>query len=621
MPDKVIYVELTDAKEEYIIKEIESGMQTIFEKRQEIGFDNQVRRNKDFYDGIIDPNVWGPWAGSAKFFVQLITTHCDIISISALRQSLGTHPIMLIEPAEEIDFDFSELRDREDRLDYILRKDIEIEKLLKAGVYREACVQGASFVKTCHVKEVENVSFIKTYQPQQINEYKTDSLGLNENAEITYKHTEEVRQENIRKLQGNPEKGIQGEAIEVRIDGQRTIYYGPKAYRVPIEDLYLRPDIKDLQRQRLIAEKLHYTWKDIQNKLDTKYFRKQAVDKIRSNNEEDYFSRDYTLYECILYAKIDDKFQRYIITYEPDSKAVLRAIHYPYEHGRVYYVPYYIKERDDNVYGYSVVDIEADYNEIVNNLVNGMVDRTSLDNNPVLAVPKGTDLAAYGWGPNSWIPAEEGRISVLSTQNRTIDDAGVMGLIMSLAETADGVSAGQLSGQANPIDPRSPASKHAMQLQGSNFRIEDYIINLQFGNQELSFQVEELKKQYSPQDLAFFHKGMQQLDPKLANIKVRMVAHGTSLSINKPQEVQNVTGFMQLAATFFPEIIQDNEKRMLLLNMIINNMGGILEKKKGELVPEQLNDMDMEKVLLKALLNMDDEERERILGEARRIRE
>ena len=538
----VIHVKLNTSLEQTIAKEIEDGMSKIYEKRQEIDFDRQVQRNKDYYDGIIDPNKWGPWEGSAKYFMQMIGTHVDIIAIKGLRQSVGVHPVIQMDAGDEFE-DPNALTDREDRLDDVLLKELKLDKLLKGGVYREAATQGASFVKICHTKIEENATYNMSYAPEDIEQYRIDAVEK-------HKHDEETIFNNLNQLQS-------GENVLVKVSEKRIVYYGPKAYRVPIENLYARPDIKELERQRLVAEKLFYTWKDIQERIDTGYFREEAIAQIRGENE-DYFMKDYELYECILYAKLDDKFRRYVITYEPDSKAILRAIHYPYEHGKIYYIPYYIKERDDSLYGYSIVDMLADSNDYINDLLNSLLDRSSLDNNPVLRVPAKAKLGAYKWGPNSWIPADES-IDVLSAQNRTVDDARLIGIMKSFAETIDGVSADILSGGTSTLDPTGPAVKDAMQKNESNFRIEDYIISLQTGNELLAEQVEALKKQYpyKIENNQIVQVQLQQID----NVPVRYIAHGTMLSINKSMQLALIKDYIMLIANLAPEVLKQPDWR------------------------------------------------------------
>ena len=567
--DKIIHLELTDAREEYLAEQIELGMDKIYEVRQSIDFDKQVRRNNDYYEQIMDPNKWGPWEGSAKYFMGLVTTHVDIISIKGLRQTVGIHPIIQLKPDDDVDIDNNIIRDREDRLDHLLRNELKIDKLLKGGVYREASVQGVSFVKLCHSHQVEHITYNRKYNTEQIEQYKIDSWE-------TLGHSEETAAANIAKL-------LMGESVTVRVSEERDIHYGPKAYRVPIKDLYLRLDIKEMSRQRLIAEKLRYTWKDIQERLDVGYFRQKAINKIKSQFEDDYFAKDYELYECILYAKVDSKFRRFVVTYDPDSKAVLRAIYYPYEHGRIYYVPYYIKERDDSVCGYSIVDMLAESNDYINNLLNGMLDRTSLDNNPVLQVPTKSKLAAYKWGPNAMLPADE-EIRVLSTQNRSVDAGRLVGIMKQIAETLDGVSADILSGQTASSDPTGPAAKQAMQTQESNLRIEDYIISLQFGNEELAEQAESLKRQYAEQPVV----------DESQDVPVMFVAHGTTLGINKAQQIAIIKDYIAMVGMLAPDVVQDKEWRRQILNLYVNALGGVVEQYKQDLLPEEIGAMPMQ---------------------------
>ena len=593
---KIVHVKLTPTLEQTISDEITDGMSKIYETRQAVDFDRQVQKNKDYYDGIIDPNKWGPWEGSAKYFIQLVKTHVDIIAIKALRQSVGIHPMIQLSVPESVQATQEDLRDREDALDDLLRHQLKIDKLLKAGVYREACTQGASFVKICHSHRTESRKVVKTYTPDKIDEYKYDSwdkLG----------HSSEEYDRNIGELSNKRD-------VSFEVDEDYDSHYGPVAYRVPIEKFFARLDIKELERQRLIAEELNYTWKDIQERLDSGYFRKEAIEKIK-NSSEDYFLKDYKLYECMLYAKLFNKFQRFSIVYDPDSKAVLRAIYYPYS--KICYVPYYIKERDDFLIGEGVVDMLKDSSDYINDLMNGMIDRTSLDNNPVLRVPTTAKLGAYKWGPNAWLPSDE-PIEVISAQNRSIDDVQILGMMKTFAETIDGVSADILSGQTTPSDPSGPAAKHAMQTQESNFRIEDYIISLQFGNELLAERAELI---------ALAHGNY---NPPASDVTVSYTAHGTTLSINKAAQLAAIREYAEILMALAPEVMQQPQIRRRLLLLYANNLGGSIEREKKDLLPMEIGSLPVQSGMApansieQAFDNMSPEEQEELAADVASMR-
>ena len=589
---KVTHIKLTDTLEDTIIKEIEDGMSMIQLKRDEISFEKRVQADKDFYAGIMSANKWGPWAGSAKYFMKIGATHIDIVAGIALRQSLGIHPIIQME-ADDVEIENPEiLRDREDLQDKRLRNKIKIEKLLKAGVLREACIHGVSFVKVCYTANTNVLTKGKTYTPEQLEEYRTDSAN--------YGQSEQDIDANINQLET-------GETIEIPVDNEKDGYSGSKAYRVKIEDFFARPDIRDLDKQRLVTERLHYTWSDIQEHIDNGYYNKAAKDKLLDKYEDMAFERDYELHECILYAKLFKKWQKFVITYEPESKTICRAIYFPMEHGKCYYVPYYIKERDDSLYGYSMRDMIGQNNDYINDVMNGLLDRSSLDNNPAkrVSLKAAKSAAAVSWGPDALYVSNE-EIQILNTQNRSVDGESILGILNSMLQTTDGVNAEVLSGQTAPNDPTGPAAKQAMQTQASNFRIEDYIISLQQSNEELSYLVEETEKQYG--DIP---------DSEMMKIPVRHIAHGTSLSINKMQQVAILKDYLATMMQIAPDVVQSAEWRRKWLIMYVNNIGGVVENKKKDLIPEAIGNMAQQTEgtppnIEEAVNNMTDEELESI---------
>ena len=125
-----------------------------------------------------------------------------------------------------------------------------------------------------------------------------------------------------------------------------------------------------------------------------------------------------------------------------------------------------------------------------------------------------------------------------------------------------------------------------MLLQESNSRIESYIIELQKGNEELAAQVEALLLQYSPDDLVYFKEGVQNISYETILKKVRYIAHGTTMAINKSTELAGIEKFITVAQAIAPDILANPESRQILLTSYVDNLGGTLERQKTNLLPQ-----------------------------------
>lgn len=588
MPEdkNVLHLDLDFEQEERVKLLIREYMGDILSKRGEMSLETQIQQNKDNYDGIPEDND-GPWEGATNYFVNMTATTIDVATIKSKRQTMNAKPIIMLEPENDMEDSTEELMNRAEWLDYELRKKINIEDVIDK-VYQEACIQGTSILKVPHENEVENVSYVEKYNPteEDYERYKWDTRD---------KAGQDKRENNLNKLGSyDDETGefMPGEAVTIRKDEQRTVYFGPKPYRVPLKDFYVNPDIKDLRRQKLIAEKICMNWSDIQYRSDTEYFKESAVDELRNN--EDYYKRDYNIYECVLYCDIEEKgkFKRYVITYEDRTDVILRAIQYPYEHGKIYYIPYYIKPKDDNFYGYGYAERLYNSQKLLNNTFNNIMHEASLRTNPPMAISDFTDrIVNTEWGPGAKYPENKpNSVRPLELKFGGNMQIELVKILQTFIEAESGISRG-MSGQANPLDPNAPAAKTAMLLRESNIRIEDIIIELQKSNAELAFQVEHLINQYSPEEI----EG-RDFD---FNTKVRYVPHGTAISINKGVEEQKIMNFLGLVGNAFPELLNDPKRKYRLLRLIASMTGGAIEQNKDDLIPTEEEAEEMQQAKIK----------------------
>jgi hypothetical protein len=577
---QTIKVPLDEDQEQQIIDMITDEMGAIQRERDAMNFDELVTHRQAYYDGnkdLIDAPD-GPFGeASAKFFYYFASQICDILTIKAVRQTITPTPIITMVPEE--DGKTESLRDREDALDWHLRHDdgINIEALIKS-VYREAAIQGTSIVKVAMTTDVEYPVYRETYQPtdDDIRRYQADYAEQLASGEQAYV-------DNLEKLRA-------GDVISVVVQDMYIKYRGPRPYRVPIRQFFARPSIPDLSRQRWIAEQRTLTWADIHDRLVTGYYDQDAIDKLQQKAGDKWAAEHYDVYEGILYADLSggDKPYRYLITYEAKYNVILRAIYYPYRGNKIMYIPYYIKRRDDNLYGYALMDRLIDANQSINAAINASFDALALRNAPPVMVPDEETAKQFEsriWGPLSVFinKSDKNPITPLPLGAGGVTDSlQVANIIQRFGEMNVGISATYLSGRESPLDPNAPAAKAALLMRESNTVIEDSIFELQRSNAQLAELCESLIVQYSQADTIAYWQGATRkiVNKALYSRRVRYLPSGLSISVDRFADLQTLVGFLGVVGKVAPPLFQDPEWLLKMLELYIDNAGGSLERNK-----------------------------------------
>ena len=539
-------------------------------------------------------------ASNRKIGVTTFTV--DIITSKAKRQTLTANPVILLEKQENIPDET--LRNHEDWLDYTLRNDVKLEDL-DTIAYRMATLQGAAVVKVPFVREIEYKTFKEAYQPnlEDIARFeKSYARQILNRQSMEYKRYQELRR---------------GTPIVVEVEEEVVTEHRVAPYRVPLDKFFARLTIKDLRKHRVIAERMDYSWVDIRSRQATGYYDSDAVDELKSRYDTEvqgsgavdkpYDKRDYAVYESIVKLDLEDegKYKRYIITFDEDTKIILRAVHYPSNHGLVHYVVYNAIPRDDSWLGYSMYERLKDTSEVLNAFVNATINEFTLKHKRIILTDgKASELGRKTIDDLSVLQFEKGSQFVpMSFQTVAGDRISFMSYIQTLGELISGVSAGLMSGRETPGDPRAPASKTAMKLQESNARVEDIVMNLQKGDEALAEQVDKLYQQYGEYSngrVVYWQGGQERAYGKdIFDGKVRYVCHGSRLSFDRSIDLQIIIQTIQFLAQFYPEVLNDAKARYELLNSALNSSQGSVERKKDVLLEPVKIQIEAREALLK----------------------
>ena len=581
----VIRVQLTPDQSKKVIALIDTELETIKQEYADFDYYNKIEQSDADYEGLHDETKT-----TSDKKILLTTMMADIVAAKAKRQTFGATPVILLEPEDDIDP--NDLRNREDRMDFIIRNDMELEDV-NYNADKKACYNGVAIMKVPLVKDVETITRKKQYQPKDIQAYE-QAYG---NA-IMDPQSAEYR---------NWAKLAAGEPVEVTETEEKTFFHGVKPYRVDLRKFYARLWIKDFRKHKVITEMIEDArWSDIEAKVESEFYDADAVTDLQKKTGDKYKTENFKLCESIVFIKLDselsdgkpkqDKAQRYVVTYDVDTKTILRCIHFPYEHAMPYYVPKCAIPRDDTWFGYNFSERLQDVKGAAEGLLNSLMDSFSRASESVII----TDSNEVDFSRKT-IHNDDGAITVipmgagksftqLKVDQPDMNRIGLLNWMNNLAALISGIDPMLNSGAQSPDDPRAPAQKVALKAQASNMRIEDIIQNLQKADEKVAEQAESIYGQYvdisQEGDEIGYWKGGEKKSVKrgVYGGRVRYVCHGSRISFDKASDNQLIVATIQTLAQFFPETWQDVSVRHAMLTALANNTPGSVEKAKDTIL-------------------------------------
>jgi hypothetical protein len=575
--DTAIKVPLNATEELDLIKLIEEEMAKIVQEYEEAEFhDRNIDKPTKEYEGFKEYSNF-PVKDASNKKLLLTTYTIDIITAKGKRQTMTADPLVLLEMLEDIKT--ADLRNREDLLDHRLRNDVKLEELISV-VYRMACLQGAAVVKIPYAHEVEYFTSKVTYQPS-----KADIAKYLERYAEDMVDPESKEYKDWEKLEA-------GETVTKEDEEPQITKHGAYPYRIPLEKFWARLSIKDFARHRVIAEQMDFTWADIDRRAEMGYYDEKKVEDLKKKGGEDYFKNDYKIYEAIVLTdlKKKGKFRRYVVTFDSEHKIILRVIHYPYRHNKIFYIVYNAIPKDDSWLGYSLFERTEDVAAMANSFVNSAINEFTLAHTPtVLTNDMKFDGSQYTLVQNriNVLKFKQGSTATpMKMEYSSMDRVAFLNWISTMLELITGVSGSLFSGRETPTDPRAPAAKTAMKLRESNMRVEDIVINLQKADEALAEQVEKIYLQYPEkegQETFEYYRNNKKLEVKKEIIEknVRYVMQGSRLSFDKNSDLQIVMMAIQYMAAYYPDILKDPAVRHTLLKGFLDNAGGSVEKNKA----------------------------------------
>ncbi len=585
--NEIIPLKLNEDGKSSLIKEINIELNNIIVEREEYSLED-VWDDEDKLYSTDEIEKDFPWPDSSKLHLGIIKSASDVVRNKAIKYTV-VNPMMLCKDVPGKILDPEILNKKEKLYNYIVndKNDVDIKNKL-SPVYLDACVHGLGWIKEDWNDNYENIIDTEYYIVGQEKEFIGNYRGFLTKSEID-KYVREL---------------LDIGHIELTVNKKVKRGCGLNIKYVDIRNLYVRVSPGDLNKHKLIAEKIVMTWSELNKYFINEKFDNTIADELRT--KQDYNTRRYTVWQCrVLFDYNNDNEEEKCIVFlldmdEPDTKRVkefdnasitsmkyLAGIKYPFNHNREYYIPYRIRPIKDFVYGESLPYMLRNSSKAIDASWNQTVDSGSLVNAPVFVCKENStfDPTLKKWQPGAiWWVKDPNDIKSLTVSNPNARlPIEFVDRLMRHQELDSGISTYN-TGQESSFDPRAPAAKAMMLLQESNLRIEEYINNLHDSNVQLFVIFDKLFKQYY--DNETYRIGDIEINPEIIYSEVEFLPQMSSMTMNKALERENNMEMLKFVSGI-PMVWNDLNKQRLCLEIVFRSMNDQWGTNADKLLPSK----------------------------------
>lgn len=487
-------IDLTDEQETELIALIEANLNKIDKQRQEDGMEERHSSLQNQYWGVVNenPNL----LFNTHIFLTL--THCRRAKSRVFQAFFESDPIFSVSPRPGISkgkgYEDAELQ--EQFLDYEIDSEVHIRAPMRK-VLQEAFLLDGGVIKLIWEKDEEWV--------KRIEEYKGTQKGL-ERFLDNYPDARSDYPGYVRRLEA-------GTDIRIMAHRKIPVYDAPKFYYVPFKDFYIDINVdglEGLRKEKFFGERQSYSYYELLEEVEEERFDKEKVEELQWILEGDslvidprLIEREFNVFECNLIYDLNKngKPRRIIVWYVRDRRKIIAACEFIYEHGRPYYIPFFVTEELAGWLQPGLGRVLTHSNIIANASTNLMLDNAFYGHIPLLRAKPNSNIAqqllARSWKLGDPLIADKGDVEKFDLNSGNLSD--LMNLIQLNDHNADnvsGVGSAYMSGKADPIDPDAPARKAMALLRESNINVKDYILALMPSFQEMAYQLLQLFAQF-----------------------------------------------------------------------------------------------------------------------------
>ena len=536
----------------------------------------------DAYRGILPPRN-EPWPGASNINTQIIKTKVRTMAQSG-KSALDTNPIFPLEPREESDVE--RVRQIELFLDYAARNEMKVMELaysllLDTGKY------GTSIVKTPFVVQTRDVTEVETY----------DGKNPEDMARFAERFPTAMEEypEYVARL-------VSQEKILLNVSHEKEIYRGPLPERVKRTNFIPAPEYTDIEKMPGAFEKLELSWWDlVQGEKDDKY-ESDALDAIRKKYSEEkdateYMRKQYDIYEgWYEWGPEGEDRERCMFTLSIDENVLLRAIKYPYVHGRSYFRNLEFMPDADKFDGEPLAGDLLHPQKLMNMLFNTAIDCDTA-NMPVYAHTSGSSTGK-NWNREKWRPfkifgmATGESMQQMSSGHNSSNSLQLMQYAQRFGDDVSRISEMWTGGESK-MDPKAPAAKTQMLLEVSQQGMSEYMKSFRVGWNEMVYQICQLYSQYGTEGKEFRilnEDGLPALQKAPGDLRIRPDMQPQTGEITFDRSSRKESGFGLISMILESPMLQQHvppEKILELYAAVIENWEGGLGKKARGIIPSQ----------------------------------
>jgi len=390
---------------------------------------------------------------------------------------------------------------QEDFLDYKIDEVIPLKSPMRK-VAKSSVVKGVGVLRALHEIKRENRRREETYKgvleplldPETgeiIREPNSDMPIYDESKNTGLIDFVSTYPDTLHLYPGYIEKLKKGKEINLVIEYTETTYNDPKPVYVEVENFYVRNSVEGyegLKDTLMIVEREKFNWWEL--KKEEKLGNFENIDELmytdgdKKEKAKDYKQREYNILRCTYYfsEKEDDEDEKKIVCwFDEENKIFLGAINYPYYGIASYYIPFYIIDEDLGFYKCGLAEDLTDSNIAENAILNFVLEGALIANTVTPIAPEGsavdTQLLEKRWVHGMTLNAVPGEVDFLNKYMGRFDIGGLLNLMNYLVKMDDDISgvSSLMTGRADPIDPRAPATKTMALLEQSGESINAYL--------------------------------------------------------------------------------------------------------------------------------------------------
>ena len=553
----------------------------------------KLRKSNDLMEGIKDPKDF-PWEDSSNLHVPVIETHITILHSVCSSTMLDNDPIWYVRIMRD---NVPEALDTEIEsfLNSVCKIELKIDAVI-SDIYWAAYRDGTAIGDLDWVEEYDAQFDILTFTTP---EAFTEAFPTPLSAGVTSKQYNDMVGQIIN----------EGE-LQIKVEEYINTYRGPRLRLVELKDFVMVPTssptmeyaqfVGDMftQRADFFKRLVKQNWFD---ELETRHMlgttgldsapdegsraqdRIEGISRNRQVKADEYWCLQGILKINLSSNDIEPE-KKYLVWFEPKSKALLRFECYPYLHNRIKYIPWRFKKRPNRFNGQSIYDQLGDINEEIDTQHNQRIDSRTIS-----TVPSFLYVDSFEFDPSRktqrFYPGVKFKVSNMNQVKQFDIKQTDMGQsmqeeqnLMYLAELRTGASSLR-SGREASRDPRAPAKKIQLQLAQSDIRVDDHMRELRLGTAEVGLQILELYYQFAPDTIVFFKQDpdtqkfikAQILRQKLRARDLFLEVARTSVNDNPDQLFQRELTLYQLLSNE-PLIGQNLMRRRELIVRVLTAM-------------------------------------------------